>query len=281
MLVPDYQKYFKDFTAAAISCGMSVEILGDVFDKSIVFAKTPHDPNRPGVLVFSGFHGEEFAGPLGVLRCLQNPANRSFFSKINVGIVPIANPNGFDLEKRYNQLDQESNWALRFGPDGKPSFEGQILLGSMDELKQYATTCFLDMHEDDSADGFYLYTFSQSGAVELWHTALLGVGVKHFGVHPDGPIPGALEETDPDSEPEISRPGTTAHIQGGVVAFDHDGSFDEFFHKNGAVASAVTETPASKPLETRVACNEELLTTTLEWAASIVSRVSHRLARKI
>lgn len=280
--MPDYVKYVKDFHSAAKQCGLSMEPIGEVLGKEVLFASNELDQGRPGILIFSGFHGEEFAGPLGLLQFLQSPEAGAVMSQLNVGIVPVTNPDGFDRGIRYNRLRQEDNWALRFWPDGEPSLEGQVLLANLEKIGQYATTCFLDMHEDDGADGFYMYAFAHGGQIEPWHSMVLDVGLEHFPIQPDGPIPSTLEDEEEEDEgsiPTQQRPETNAIISNGIIWADYDGSFDELFHKRGAFMSAVTETPAREELKLRMDCNEKILRNTLELVSSMPMRVAARIAR--
>jgi hypothetical protein len=253
---------------------MEVSVLGNVLGNDILLAGTPVRRELPGLLVFSGFHGEEYAAPLGLLQCLGRPEIRQLVARMNIGIVPVTNPSGFDRGSRYNSVNEEDSWAFRFGPGEHPSMEGRVLLRSMDKLLPYATTCFLDMHEDIEAEGFYVYTFSQSGKIEPWHAALLRIGVSFFGVQPNGPLPSA--DGDDDENPTHERPATLPSIRSGFIPFDHDGSFDDWFHSQGVSMAAVSETPASKNLSARVACNASVLQETMNYVASAPVRVATR-----
>jgi len=273
--VPDYPSYLRDFRAAVCACGLGIETLGTIFGHEVVFASTGLRPGKPGVLVFSGFHGEESAGPLGLLRCLRMPSTQPLLNHLSFGVVPVTNPDGFNRDRRYNRRRQEDNWAFRFGPDGKPSYEGRVLLVNMRKLEPYASACFLDMHEDSGAEGYYLYTFSKSGQIEPWHREVMAIGARQFGVQPDGPLPGADDPPGPD-DPTDSRPDTEAGIQGGYIPFDHDGSFDDWFDFRGALQAAVSETPGNAALEDRVVCNAAILQTTLARMASLSVKVACR-----
>lgn len=257
--MPDYMRYQASFTAAAQSAGLSVDVLGKVFGHDILFASNGLR-DRPGVLVFSGFHGEEPAAPLGLLECLRHPGTAALAARLNLGIVPVVNPEGFQAGTRYNHLGESDNWALRFGPGEHPSLEGQLLLDNMHRLEPYATTCFLDMHEDADVAGFYVYASPQDGGgPTLWHQWLHGIGIRRFGKQPDGKLN------------RIETPVLNGYILG-----DKDGSFDEWFWRLGTPYVAVTETPARMALEDRVECNMALLQATLLFMGSTANRVAAR-----
>lgn len=257
--MPNYAQYKADFTDAVRSAGLSVEVLGKVFEHDVLFASNGLR-GRPGVLVFSGFHGEEPGAPLGLLECLRHPGTAALAARLNLGIVPVVNPDGFDRGTRYNRLKQENNWALRFGPGEHPSLEGQLLLDNMHRLEPYATTCFHDMHEDKDVPGFYVYANPQaSGGPTLWHQWLHAIGARRFGKQPDGVLD-----------------GHTTPLLNGYVLGDLDGSFDEWFWRLGTPYVAVTETPARMALEDRVECNMALLQATLRFMGSTASRVAAR-----
>jgi len=259
--MPDYNLYEKKFRQASEANGMTIDVIGNIFGHDVLFASNGLK-KRPGLLIISGFHGEESAAPLGILTCLQNPKTKSLLDKLNVGIVPVANPDGFHRNLRYNRLKQEDNWAMRFGPDGKPSKEGEVLLKNMDKLKAYATTCYLDMHEDSGATGFYIYANPPDGIVSSWYKKLWTIGKDAFGLQPDGLVENI--PSDPKDEPKPpARPETKAAIRDGVILLDLDGSFDEWFFRVGSPFGAVTETPATQNFNSRVRCNAQILQTTL------------------
>jgi len=271
--MPNYESYEKDFRKVAEDNELDVDVLGSLFGHDILFASNELK-KRPGILIISGFHGEESAAPLGILQCLQDPNTKDILQKLNVGIVPVVNPDGFHRDLRYNRLKEDDNWAMKFGPKGKPSKEGKLLLKKMDKIKPYATTCCLDMHEDSGAKGFYLYANPLDGVVNSWYEKLLSIGKKAFGVQPDGLVEDITSSKSKNEPKEPSRPGTKAAIREGIVLLDLDGSFDEFFFREGAFFGAVTETPGTKSLKARVDCNEKLLKTTLDYMSDQKQKIT-------
>ena len=265
--MPSYSRYSGDFRQAAEEAGLTVSPLGSVFGRDILFASTGVSPERASVLVLSGFHGEEDAAPLGILRCLQSEGVDRLVQRLNLGIVPVANPEGFDLGKRYNRLEEKSNQAT-YADGEEPSTEGRVLLRNLGKLAAYADH-YLDMHEDIGARGFYIYCYG----VTMWHRGLWSIGKSYFTLQPDGrivDIPDPRGETRGEDDPNV--------IRDGIVDPYPDGSFDEVFSGLARFA-AVTETPASAPEDVRVSCNADLLRRTLEHASLSSTRVASRWLR--
>lgn len=61
------------------------------------------------LLITSGFHGEEFNGPISLLNIFDDITAYAKKMQVRVIIYPCVNPSGFDLCKRYNASDEEQN----------------------------------------------------------------------------------------------------------------------------------------------------------------------------
>ena len=81
------------------------------------------------VLVTTGFHGEEFNGPISILKIIDEIKQYSKFKKVNLIIYICINPSGFEKHKRYNLSDESpNNDFLRFL---------EIARGSLEETKYH------------------------------------------------------------------------------------------------------------------------------------------------
>lgn len=241
--MPNYTRYEQTFQSAALKRGLRVSTLGTVFGNRILLATNTFKSWFSGVLIFSGFHGEEYAAPLGILHFLEQQESQKLLDGINIAIVPIVNPDGFNRDKRYDLTQEQPNEVIT------PSREGRILLDNKEWLRPYMT-CFMDMHEDSDAHGFYIYAHTHDGVIRPWHRRLLSVGGNRFGVKLNGLA-------------DAEDPRTT--ISNGVVLDCHDSTFDKFISDIGVPFVAVTETPITSPLKQRILCNSELLQETLRY----------------
>jgi hypothetical protein len=196
----------------------------------------------PNVLIVSGFHGEEQAGPWGVLRYMEL-VPREVLHAVNLSFIPVVNPSGFRKGKRKNVFNESPNGGFRPEvEDDELSVEGKILMAHMGELKRLATDVFISLHEDGDMKEFYMYVYEGDVPSELTKV-LLDVGVEHFGMLKDQKI----------NEP---GKGTT---KDGLVVNEHDGSFEDKLREQGCAHSYATETPMKRPMDERIRCSVELI----------------------
>lgn len=101
------------------------------------------------VCFIAGIHGDEVAGPLGVLSFLESnfhvPANK------RVIIIPLANPKGFEAGKRENADDVDINRHFL-----KRELKGECKF-IWDALKNEDIDLVHTLHEDPELKTFYLY----------------------------------------------------------------------------------------------------------------------------
>lgn len=103
------------------------------------------------VCFVAGLHGDERAGPLGVLEFLESiyPADAS---GTPCPVYPLVNPWGFENERRENGQGVDINRT--FGELDQPTQEAAILNRDLDKIP----FSFLHtLHEDNSRSGFYVY----------------------------------------------------------------------------------------------------------------------------
>ena len=132
---PQYGLFIRQLIRVCGNNGYWLKNLGSVGDKPIWFVRTVElNPDLPSLLIVAGFHGEEKAGPWGVLKWLESKKE----VKANISCIPIVNPTGFNLGKRYNTWGQKSNGGFCYTKKGNgPSEEGKILIANKDFSPNY------------------------------------------------------------------------------------------------------------------------------------------------
>lgn len=110
------------------------------------------------VYISTGIHGDEAAGPLAVLRLLQEnqwPAN------IELSLLPCLNPNGFVLNRRENQNGIDLNRDYLH----LQTAEVRAHVGWLEKQPPF-DVCFC-LHEDWESHGFYVYELNPDGQPSL------------------------------------------------------------------------------------------------------------------
>jgi hypothetical protein len=197
--------------------------------------------DRPNLLISGGFHGEEIAGPWAILKFLET-AFTDLLDKANLTFLPCVNPIGFNRGTRYARAGERTNAGFCHEEEtgDKLSTEGQILMENIDFLIKSASGGFLSLHEDDTVDKFYIYSFEHTLKPGRFTIAMRDEEAKYFEVLPDGIE--VNEEGDPESI-----------VEQGIVYRLCDGSFEDMLFHRGVSRTLVIETPAkSIALEKRV-----------------------------
>ena len=65
--------------------------------------------HRRTLIIVSGFHGEEFNGPISLLHVFDEAVRYARQRGVRMIVYPCVNPSGFDLHKRYNASDETQN----------------------------------------------------------------------------------------------------------------------------------------------------------------------------
>jgi hypothetical protein len=113
----------------------------------------PEEPVFFKVLVNAGIHGNEPAGVAYAMQFVKHLAdNPDRYSTVAIDIIPIVNPWGWVHDTRYNRdgIDINRDFST-FN-----SREANIIA---DFLKNKQYDLMLDLHEDGSARGFYVYQY--------------------------------------------------------------------------------------------------------------------------
>ena len=205
-------------------------------------------PGRRELVVTSGFHGEEPAGPITLATHLPELLARARARDVGLRIYPCINPSGFEAHSRYNASgERPNNDLLRYeiAPGqwkdtlaaGETYLSWTVYEGGPKETRALraelerhpAPAAALDLHQDDHVEGarMYVYTFGPRQAyLPLVEASAKGVEVaKSFQVD-------VRVRTDPDGLIEL-----------------HDGSVTDYFFRRGSRFTAALETTTRTPLE--------------------------------
>ena len=212
-------------------------------------AVSDHGGPLPHRLVACGFHGEEPAGPWGLLQFLQR-VDPTALDAVHLSLLPLVNCTGFAAGTRFNAEGDNPNRGFSH-PDNStpntlstpytpPSAEGRLLLQHAPLLAAASRDGALSCHEDVLADTAYIYALERSAAPSARVQRLLQANLRHFVQHADGLVDGC-------------------RVQDGVVFNHHDGSFEDWLFGLGAAFTACVETPALQPFEQRVAAQADMI----------------------
>lgn len=123
--------------------------------------------------IISGIHGEEPAGPIAISRTIKNLEKLG--KDIPVVILPLCNPEGYILNKRYPSSNVSVGSSDYFLPDPKnkprcinpESIESKNLVSYVINMSRiYKPKLVLDLHEDSKLNEFYLYSYGNKKPVE-------------------------------------------------------------------------------------------------------------------
>lgn len=185
-----YQQLMRGFRGK----GYELEVYGNVLEKHKKLPTYPHskmytlhkiviNPQfEKTLLITSGFHGEEFNGPISLLEIFDEVVAFARKMQVRLIVYPCINPSGFDLHKRYNASNEKfNNDFLRYEIE-KDRWVGTLLktnegfigykivdspakevrLLKDDVLKYPVPHGVLDIHQDRLKTGnFYAYILNQ------------------------------------------------------------------------------------------------------------------------
>jgi hypothetical protein len=135
-------------------------------------------PGKRWLLVTAGFHGEEPAGPLTLLRHMSDIVDHARKHDVGLRVYPCINPSGFEAGTRYNASGERPNndliryevspgvfhgelhgdeTFLRWVPFEKGPKETRAL--SADLRRFPAPQAALDIHQDGYMKGRYTYAY--------------------------------------------------------------------------------------------------------------------------
>ena len=201
----------------------------------------------PALLIAAGFHGEEPAGPWGLLRFLDS-APDALFAQAQLAFLPLVNVTGFMAGRRYNDSGENPNRGFCAEIDDEaPSQEGQVLQAHAELLTTLARDGALSCHEDVLVREGYVYAFERRASPGPFTLGLRDTNARFFDLLPDGQV---------DDCP----------VQDGIVFNHRDGSFEAWLYACGVTRAACTETPGLQDMETRIAANAAMMQCFVEYA---------------
>jgi len=209
-------------------------------DKVLVFS--PSNLLRTRVLIVAGLHGDELAGPLGILKFLNQSNAREILDRLSVSFIPIVNYYGYENNTRGNeeQLDINKDYE-----EADMSDETKSILDNSNFIVSLATKGFITLHEDDTKTGFYTYTY---GDKQQLFDPIIELGNKFFGI-------------------QQGRADDKYDIENGEIKdlVDEDfKSFEDFLVDKG-IDGICTETPATEKLAKRIEANRQIINIFLRY----------------
>jgi len=251
------RKFMRDVFRISAEKRFFLCILGEVDGHQMWLIRTrPHTEHPdPKMLIVSGFHGEEKAGPFSILKWMKDCDHR-ILAKADLSFIPIVNPIGFSKNMRYAIPGEKTNCGFCH-PERKekPSREGQILINNIDLLKPLAEDGFLSLHEDAREKEYYVYTFEKSKLPGPFTFGIKEELGKYFRKALDG------EHVEIDAS-DGSKTGPK--VKDGVVFRHCDGSFEDWLFHLGTPRAAVTETPGLYRLKRRVDAGTSVISRFIE-----------------
>ncbi|HSP77484.1 MAG TPA: hypothetical protein VLQ93_03080 [Myxococcaceae bacterium] len=212
-------------------------------------------PGSRWLVITSGFHGEEPAGPLTLAEHFEEVAAYARERDVGLRVYPCINPSGFEDGTRYNRSGEKPNndfmryevapgvwtgeleradlsflrWVLY---DGGPKETRAV---RSDIARYPAPSAALDIHQDNYLPGSatYAYTFGDKDA----YRPLMEAASAHAHVIRNDKVD-ENHHTDAD----------------GLIEY-HDGSVTDYFTRLGVPYAAALETTTRTPLEACHAIN--------------------------
>lgn len=208
------------------------------------------------LLITSGFHGEEFNGPISLLNIFDDIVAYAKKMRVRVIIYPCVNPSGFDLRKRYNAsnecqnndfmryLIKDDKWVGTLMPGEKyleykivdsPAREVRLL--KKDVLRHKIPHGVLDIHQQkgnlDTGD-FYAYIFDKRAVYKKIMNKLKKVA--------------KIARNDPAMNFEDGREIYYKIDNDGFIVL-HDCTMTDMFYRLGSKYVVTSETDTTMPLE--------------------------------
>jgi len=230
MELRNYKKFISKFRNILKSHGYSDKlIVGKSGGKIRIFYKNNFNNNLPNILIMSGQHGEEIAGPWAILKVLEKKPE--ILEKANITFIPIVNIYGFKSGKRKGSNNIVTNYPLKNDNEirKKVSIEDDVLINNISLLGKFSKDGFLNLHEDKDSHstGFYMYVMGDSTSEIV--DKMQSVGKKFFNFKSDG----------------IYHDNGVYEIKNGIVNDLKDYTFDYFITQKFDIPLSITiETPA-------------------------------------
>jgi hypothetical protein len=232
--------------------GFEMEQYGTQDHFPLYGGKRQCDTNSPTVYISTGMHGDEPAGPLALLKILEDNA---LPLSMNFVICPLLNPMGLSLGTREN--GQEIDLNRDYSNPSTPEVKAHI--SWLDKQSQFDLAIL--MHEDYDASGFYINDFVCSEeSASVARTLLTAVG----DVCP-------LED-DPVIDGRPAHDGVACPWEDKKLKRHWTECF--YLRKNEAAFCFNFESPSLLPLETRIAAQIVAIKTAFDLVSKRVTTAS-------
>ena len=233
--------------------GWQLQELGPVLGESLPLLRAGRArPGTPRLLIASGFHGEEPAGPWGVLEFMR-ALPETLACEVDLSLLPLVNATGFAAGTRLNAQGENPNRGYGAHANGDlPSIEGRRLIANVERLLPLAADGLLACHEDVGLSHTYAYTYEHRPEPGPFSHALVATAAAHFDLHPDGVV---------DECP----------ISNGMVFNRFDGSFESWFSEQGVPLAACIETPGQHDFRRRVGAQNALMRAFVEHVVELAA----------
>ena len=242
--------------------GYARRTLGTIAGKPILLL-TPQDKKPgPNLLIASGFHGNEQAGPFGILHFLEN-----HIININLSFLPLVNPVGFDKNSRDGQAGHNPNRG--FDGDRQVSSEGAILLQHDKLLKSLARDGFISLHEDPDKKTFHIFTYERLNKPSAFSESMRTCCVEYHDTS-TGMLNTTVGALDSEEEGQLKHHQKVSDVveEPGLVFNDLDGSYESYMFRSGVRFAACTETGGRIDFNLRVRANSEIIKRFVELSYS-------------
>lgn len=220
----DLAAFEAEFGAIARARGFLPDTLGQALGHGITWWQRAAPDDAPRLLIASGFHGNESAGPWGLVHWLRLVPD-ALLDAARLSLLPLVSATGFSAGRRLNALGQNPNRGHgRHAGAHAPSAEGEVLHRHADRLAAAARDGVLACHEDLARPWAYVYSFEPQPDPGLFSRRLAAAGARWFSLAPDGDIDGCA-------------------VRDGLIHNHFDGSFECWMTERGAAVAACIETP--------------------------------------
>ncbi len=211
-------------------------------------------PGDRWLVITSGFHGEEPAGPLTLSHHFEQIATYARERGVGLRVYPCINPSGFEDGTRYNRGGERVNNDFLRYETAPGVWKGELARGEAfqrwvlfdggpretravraDITRHPAPVAALDIHQDDylPGAGTYAYVFGERAP----HRALMNAASQYARVLRDSHVD---DNNDTDGD--------------GLIEYN-DGSVSDYFLRMGVPNVATLETTTQTPLEACHAIN--------------------------
>lgn len=212
----DYAAYESELiTLASENKSISLKTIGKTYEGRCLYSLELQG-SGPDIMITSGHHGNEPAGPMAVLNFIEDWSENPL--DYNVTVFPLINPDGYEMNRRENSRLEDLNRQY----ENTTEVEIQSLINALDTERNYVAA--LDLHEAPMYDeGFFVYE-----SIPVENDILLGQAIvdkigQQYPLYNDG------------VNRSISREGSCRH----------------FFHTMGAY-SITFETPGQWDIDKRI-----------------------------